>query len=272
MALEFADQVHTNGVALHLLKGESRASKSLLNSALAVDCLLDTKAMSDLTENDIPEESVLGEMGFRGLVQENLSGGIDHVIELLADDVLQKDRTGAKSLLNISVVREVQGDNLDSGVSLTGIIDGVAGEYVRTGPGLECLVHILNRKHALEFLETGDIFHKLLGPGLILKKHESLIRALDTQQLVVSGLIRADHEIHLAVLHLKPSLSAVKIIVSLEGFRLTEKIFLDTGLDGDICRRLKIIGYLVDMILISVMIPDSLKGTVFATADHCVRA
>ena len=101
-------------------------SESLLNCTLSIHGLFDAKAMGDLTEDYIPEESVLGKVSPIPRLKKDVAGRRDDIVELLTDHILEKDRTCAQIPLDISVKRKVQRDDLDTGIGLSGIIDGVA--------------------------------------------------------------------------------------------------------------------------------------------------
>ena len=270
--LELADEKHAGRIGLHLLEGKVGASEGFLYAALAIDCLLDAEPVSDLAENDIPEEGVGREVLSVVSAEKDLSRRGYDVVVLSPDDVLEKDGPRALVALYVGVEGEIEGDDLHTRISLSGIVEGVAGEDIGTCSGLESLVGRVAGKIVLEFRNTGDELGKLIGPGLILKKDVSLVRALESEKLIIDSLVGTDHEIHLAVIHIEPCDAALIVFVGAESLGLGEKVFLHAGLDGDIACSLEVVADLFDMLLVLVVEPHSLQRAVLSPADQSVGA
>ena len=244
----------------------------MLNTAQAVYRFLDTQPLGHLAEDNVPEEGLGREVGHGGIVQQHVAGRAYHIVEFGADDILQQDGTGTLVPLHIGIVGQVQGNHLHTRIGLSGIVEGVAGEDIGTGSGLEGLVSVLAGKILLEFIQAGDILHQHFRLGLVLQKDKSLIGTLQAEKLVVVRLVRAQDQVHLAVVHLQPVDIALVVVVGAEGLHLAQQVFLHAGLDGDVGRSRQVIGNLVDMLAIRVMEPDGLQSTVFPAADKRIGA
>ena len=173
--LELADKKHSCGIRLQLLEGSGRTSESLFHSTFSVHGFLYAKSMGDLTEYDIPEERIRGYMLSGLSIQKAFGSRFDDIAVLGLNDVLKKDGTGAAIPLDIFIKGQVQGNDLDTCIRLTGIVQCVAGEDVRTGSGLESLVSRIAGKLFLQLADAGNILHQLIGLRLVLEQDISLI-------------------------------------------------------------------------------------------------
>ena len=127
-------------------------------------------------------------------------------------------------------------------------------------------------EHILELREAGREGVQLLGALQVLQEHVGAVGGLGAVEGIVHGLVRADHEVHLAVGHLQPGLVACIVVVGLQALDLLEEVLPDTGLDGDVGGRLQVVGDLADGFGIGVMVPDGLQGAVIGTRDESIRA
>ena len=262
---KLADKVKTEGVGLGVLPSESLVAKSLVNEALAVDGLLYTESVGDLTESDVPVESLLVKVILLVRSQNHDANRVDNPVELLHHNVAKEGRTGTGLCLNFLIVREIQSNQL---YSVTGAVDGVVGVDVGLVARNKSLVLLLARdlllelrKHRLELIEN-------LGTLEILEEHISLVGCLETIELVIIDLVRADDEVHLAVRHLQPGKVAVIIIVSPQRVDLLEKIVAHARLDGDVSGGLEVVADLVDVILERVVVPNGSELAVGAATDE----
>ena len=184
----------------------------------------------------------------------------------------EEDGAGAQFLLDLRVIREIDGDHLEAGVGVAAAVEHVAGEDVGLAAGDEGAVRRVAGEHFLEFRKTGREGVQLLGALQVLQEHVGAVGGLGAIEGVIHGLVRADHEVHLAVGHLQPGLVARVVVVRPEAFDLLEEVLPDAGLDGDVGGRLQIVGDLVDGFGVGVVVPDSLQGAVPGTLDEGVRA
>ena len=224
--------------------------------------------MGDLTESDVPVESLLVKVILLVRSQNHDANRVDNPVELLHHNVAKEGGTCSGLDLNLLIVREIQSDKLDAGVGVACAVDGVVGVDVRLVARYECLVLILTwdlllelRKHRLELVED-------LGTLEILEEHISLVGCLETIELVIIDLVRADDEVHLAVRHLQPGKVAVIIIVSPQRVDLLEKIVAHARLDGDVSGGLEVVADLVDVILERVVVPNGSELAVGAAPDE----
>ena len=73
------------------------------------------------------------------LVQQHGACRVDNTVVLGTDDIFQQDGTCTLVLLYLGIKRQVQGDDLDTGIGLSGIVQCIAGEDVRPFARLELL-------------------------------------------------------------------------------------------------------------------------------------
>ena len=194
------------------------------------------------------------------------------MVVLGVDHVLQKDGARTAVTLDVAVEGKVQCDDLHARVGLARIVEGVAGEDVGACSGLEGLVCRISGKVFLELGDPGDILHQFLGAGLVLEQHERLVGALDAEQLVVSDLVGADDQVHLAVIHVQPGDGAFVVLVGHEGFSLGKQVGGHARLDSDVRRRLQVVGDLLDIVLVFVVEPYGLQRAVLGAAYKGVGA
>ena len=265
---KLADKVKTEGVGLGVLPSESLVAKSLIDEALAVDGLLYTESVGDLTESDVPVESLLVKVILLVRSQNHDANRVDNPVELLHHNVAKEGRTGTGLCLNFLIVREIQSNQLYTCVSVTGAVDGVVGVDVGLVARNKSLVLLLARDLLLELRKHRFELIENLGTLEILEEHISLVGCLETIELVIIDLVRADDEVHLAVRHLQPGKVAVIIIVSPQRVDLLEKIVAHARLDGDVSGSLEVIADLIDVVLESVMIPDRSEFSVGAAPDE----
>ena len=270
MLLKLAYKEYSGGIRLNLFKGCRAASKGLFHAAFAVDGFLYAKTVGHLTEHDVPEEGVGGKVLGGFSIQETFARGFDNAVVLGADNVLKQYGTGSAVTLDIGVEGQVQGNDLDTGVCLSGIVKGVAGEDVRSCSGLEGLIFRITGKVFLQLPYKGHILHELVGLRQVLQQDVGLIGALDAKKLVVSDLVWTDDKVHLAVVHIQPGKCTLVIVVRLEGLDFFQEIFPHAGLDGDIGSNFQGILNLFDIGLVSVVIPYGFQGAVGGAADKCI--
>ena len=150
--------------------------------------------------------------------------------------------------------------NLEAGVGVAAAIEYVAGKDIGLVAGDEGPVRRVAGQHFLEFRKTGRQGVQFLGAFQVLQEHIGAVGGFRAVQGVVHGLVRADHEVHLAVGHLQPGLVARIVVVGLQAFDFLEEVLPDAGLDGDIGGRLQVVGDLADGFGIRVVVPDGLQG------------
>ena len=209
------------------------------------------------------------------LCWEDESAATNWVVEYGTDDIFTEAQSitvaGTTAVtLDIGVEGQVQGNDLDTGVCLSGIVKGVAGEDVRSCSGLEGLIFRITGKVFLQLPYTGHILHELVGLRQVLQQDVGLIGALDAKKLVVSDLVWTDDKVHLAVVHIQPGKCTLVIVVRLEGLDFFQEIFPHAGLDGDIGSNFQGILDLFDIGLVSVVIPYGFQGAVGGAADECI--
>ena len=108
-------EIGAQDVGLRLLDGQGLVAEGVGDGALAVHGLLDAQALRDLAERDDPVEGAGVQMGLVVALQERHAHREDGAVELLADDVVEEDGAGAQFLLDLRVIREVDGDHLEAG-------------------------------------------------------------------------------------------------------------------------------------------------------------
>ena len=151
---------------------------------------------------------------------------------------------------------------------MTGAVDGVVGVDVGLVARNKSLVLLLARDLLLELRKHRFELIENLGTLEILEEHISLVGCLETIELVIIDLVRADDEVHLAVRHLQPGKVAVIIIVSPQRVDLLEKIVAHARLDGDVSGGLEVVADLVDVILERVVVPNGSELAVGAAPDE----
>ena len=162
-------------------------------------------------ESHIPEESVSAEISLLRFLEQNFADRIDHLVELGLDDIAQLKTTCTLFRLDLMVVRQVYGNGLSARIGITGIVDGVIHEHIRLRSRDKSLVGIRTRKRLLQVRKHRDILGQFLGLLEVLEQNEALIRRLDAMDTVLIVLDRADHEVHLAVLHIHPGIVGLQI-------------------------------------------------------------
>ena len=132
------------------------------------------------------------------------------------------------------------------------------------------MVGRIARKHLLQFSHTGGNSVEVFGALQILKEYISSVGSFSSVESVVDCLDRADYEVHLTVVHLKPSLVTVIIIVCLKSLNHLKQIVADTFLYCNVSSLFEILFNLSDLLRISIMVPFCLKAAVPGSLDECV--
>ena len=215
-------EVRTQHVGFCLFDREGLVAERFGDGALAVHGLFHAQSLRNLAESDDPVKGTRVQMGLVGILQQGHAHREDGTVELLADDVVEQDGTGAQLFLDLRVVREVDGDHLESGVGIAAVIDDVAGEDVGFTARDELVVGRIAGKHLLELGQAGGQGIEFFRALEILQEHIGAEGVLDPVQGVVHGLVRAQDQVHLAVGHVQPGLLALVVIVRAKTVDLLE--------------------------------------------------
>ena len=124
----------------------------------------------------------------------------------------------------------------------------------------------------LQFGQVAGNFLQLAGTLQVLEQNIGAIGSLLAQEVIVDGLQRADHQVHLAVRHIQPGKFALIIIIGENGIGLLEKVVADAGLDGDVGGSLEIVGNLLHVGGVGVVVPDGFQRAVGGALHQRVGA
>ena len=169
--------------------------------------------MRHLVKHRVGEEGIEGDVPALLRGDETLGDRNEDPVELRAHRVLELQPPGALRQLNVLVVRQVDGDGLRARVAVPGVVDDVVGVEVRIGAGLVRLVDRRHRQAALQFRQEPGEARELPAPALVLDEHVRGVGGAISEQLVLVGFDRADHDVDLVVLHVHPGEVARQVVV-----------------------------------------------------------
>ena len=135
----------------------------------------------------------------------------ENSVELGSNHILHKDAAGTLFSLNLNVKRKAYGNILDSAVGCSGIVKSVASINYGLRTRDKGLVFILARKTLLELRHLCAELVELLGTGEVLQDDVCTIGTLDAVKIVIAAFARAEDQVHLAVVGIKPLQSALLV-------------------------------------------------------------
>ena len=134
------------------------------------------------------------------------------------------------------------------------------------------MVHKVSGQHGLVLRNVGADFLQAAGAVFVFEKDVCAIGSLDAVKFVVNGFVGADHKVHLGVRHLEPCTLCGVVIVREHRLGHFQKVFTHAFLDGDVGRGPQKMRNALNLVLVCIVVPYALEGTVLGPSYKRVRA